>query len=353
MLKINRLFILHILVLLLIFSSCESKEKNNTNNTSNSSKQLSVDAVIVEGQYLKTTFTTNGRLMPNEQVRLMPEIAGRVIEINFDEGAFVKKGNLLVKIDDRIYLAEKKKLEAQLALADKDLERNQNLFKSEAVSEEELDMSKNAVEILKAELEIVKTNIDRCNIRAPFDGIAGFREVSLGAFLSNSDVITTFSQIQPIKLEFEVPENLRKYINANDTVNFEIHGSDELYQAKIYAIDQITNEVNNTFRIRALKPNLKTTLSPGNFTSVNIILKESENAILIPTDAVKPSMTKKEVYVVRNGKAVAQEIKTGDRREKLIEITAGINIGDTILTTGLLQVRDSMQVEVNIKKINS
>ena len=294
-------------------------DKVMSGNQKRGKQVLNVNAKVIKPQSLTDEFTTTGVLLPDEEVDLSFETSGKIVEINFEEGTAVKKGQLLAKVNDRQLQAQLQRLVSQLKLAEDRVFRQDALLKRDAVSKEAYEQVKTDLATLNADIEIIKTNIELTELRAPFDGIIGLRQVSVGTYASPTTVVAKLTKIAPLKVEFSVPERVESAIDPN------------LHQ----------------FTARALYPNVHHTLLPGRYASVLLKKEEIPNAIAIPTEAIVPEMGKDKVYLYKSGKAEPVDIITGIRTASEVQAIRGLHIGDTIITSGTLQLRTGLAVTLD------
>ncbi|MHB1277885.1 MAG: efflux RND transporter periplasmic adaptor subunit [Bacteroidia bacterium] len=330
---------------LIALLSCGDPAKNTSQGPTFSGLQAEV--WVAHEEKLSEAIHTTGTVLPNEQVELKAEESGRLIHIHFQEGSSVQMGSPLFQIDDREFQAQARNIRVQLELAKKELKRNETLFQAQALSEEAYDASANKVASLQAELDLLNVRIDRCLIRAPFSGRIGLRLVSAGSYLTVGQPLVQLVQEKPLKIEFEVPELYAPYIRKGMPVTGTYSGSTDSLHAVIYAFESQIDPGSRNLKIRALSPMAKENLVPGVFLNINLKLNESSTAILIPTQAVIPELNGQKVFKVVNGQVKSQAVQTGVRRANDIEIREGVQAGDSILITGILQARDGMPVQVN------
>ena len=290
---------------------------------------LNVNGLVVRPQSLADGITMVGNLLPDEEVDLSFETSGKIVEINFKEGSIVRKGELLAKVNDKPLLAQLSRYEAQLKLAEDRVYRQSALLEKDAVSQEAYEQASTELAMLNADIDIVKANIALTELRAPFDGIIGLRNVSEGAYASPSVVVAKLTKISPLKIDLFVPE---RYAS----------------QAEVYAQESKVDIATRTLAVRALYPNTRGTLLPGRFVTVKIRLHDIPDAIAVPTEAIVPEMGVDKVYLYKGGKAQAVEVKTGLRTESSIQIIEGLNVGDTLITSGTLQLRTDLPVKLDV-----
>ena len=316
----------------------------------NAKKVLNVNAVVVKPQALTDEFTTVATLMPDEEVDLSFETSGKITEINFDEGTFVKKGELLAKVNDRQLQAQLKRLLAQLKLAEDRVFRQDALLKRDAVSQEAFEQAKTDLAILNADIDIVEAEIALTELRAPFDGVIGLRKVSVGAYASPSTVVARLTKMAPLKVDFGLPERYAGELKKGINIEFSVDGSGKKYNAKVYAVEGAVDAETKMYQVnmRALYPNKFHELMPGHHASVVVKKQELQDAIAIPTEAITPEMGKDLVYLYKSGKAEPVEVTCGDiRTESVVQVIKGLQLGDTLITSGVMQLRRGLPVTLD------
>ena len=308
---------------------------------------MGVEGFVARGERLERIINATGSLLANESVQISPERAGKLVHLEVRESSFVKKGALLAKIDDQELQAQLNKLEVQERMAAKDVERSKALRAIEAVPQEELERLQNAWEQIQADIALTKIQIEKSQIRAPFAGLLGLRNVSLGAYLSPNESIIELQQINPLKLEFDVPEKYMRDIATGQKVSFDIVGFENPFEATIYAASIDVNPSTRSFKVRARCANPGRKLKPGNFAKVEVITGVNAEAIMLPSDAVIPVIDGQKVMVAKSGKVEERMVETGSRRGIMIEIQSGVLVGDTVIVTGLLALSSGMDIEIS------
>jgi len=307
---------------------------------------MGVNVIIIQSRELENLIFSNGTVLANESVELRSEVSGRIRNISFTEGNRVNKGDLLVKIVDDDLQAQLKKLTLQETLAKEDVQRKTKLRELDAISQEEFDLSNNQLLVIQAEIQLVKAQIEKTEIRAPFEGLIGLRYVSPGGYLSPSTLVTNLLDLDPVKIEFSVPEKYLSQISKNTSVSFSIEGSDSIFIGTIYAIEPKINTTSRSLTLRAICPNTDHVLLPGNFARVSILLQQISDAIVVPSQVLIPDIKGEKVFVVSDGKAKPVYVETGIRTDKDVQVVNGLNVNDTIITTGLLQLKEGMAVSI-------
>ena len=305
-------------------------------------KVLNVNGMRVKKGVLSDEIMVTGTLLPDEEVDLSFETSGQVVEIMFKEGAHVKKGQLLARVNDKVLRAELRRLSSQLKLANDRVYRQRTLLQHDAVSQEAYEQVKTELATLKAEIDAVKAQIEQTELRAPFDGVIGLRQISVGA--SPSTVVSKLTRYVPLKVEFAVPERYAKDMKPGISLNFSVDGFLQTFPAKVYAKESVIDMNTHTLTVRALYANANGLLSPGRYASINLKKQEIKDAIAIPAEAVVPEMGKDKVYLYKSGKAQPVELKLGLRTEDRVQVLSGLEVGDTLITSGTLQLRTDLPV---------
>jgi len=341
-------------ILNLVLISCGEKKKATTTTTGagpgGQQQTLQVDAMIASAKPLSADIEVPGTILPNETTEIHPEVSGRVVQLNVREGSFVGKGALLAKLYDGDLQAQLRKLEVQLKIAEQTENRQGQLLKIQGISQQEYDLSLLQVNNLKADIDIVREAVRKTEIRAPFNGKLGLKNISQGAYVTPAIIVTTISQVNQLKLQFNVPEKYGALLKNGQSVNFTIDGSTKTFSANVMASEVQMDENTRSLAIRALVKNADPALIPGVFAKVKIVLGKNEDAIMIPTIVVQPLGRQKLVYLYKGGKSIPSNITTGVRDSVNVQVLTGLKIGDTVITTGLLFLRPNG--DVKLKKVN-
>lgn len=306
--------------------------------------KLNVNALVLKSGRITDEIQVTGLLLPDEEVDLSFETSGKVVAINFKEGAHVAKGELLAKVNDRQLQAELKRLTAQEKLAVDRVYRQRALLQKDAVSQEAYEQVKTEYATLQAEIDAVRARIEQTELVAPFDGIIGLRQISVGAYASPSTVVSKLTRISPLKVEFSVPERYARDVKQGLALDFKVDGHLEPFRAKVYAKESSIDPKTHTLAVRALYPNAKGQLTPGRYASIKLMKEEINNALAIPAEAIVPEMGKDKVFLYKSGLAQPVEIKTGLRNESQVQVVQGLHVGDTLIVSGTLQLRMDLPV---------
>ena len=314
--------------------------------TSGPPKKLSVSAMVATHRTLRADIEVPGTILPNETAEIHGEVAGRIVDLRIREGGHVGQGDLLAKLYDGDLQAQLRKLEVQLKIAEQTEKRQAELVKIQGISQQEYDLSLLEVLNLRADMDIVKENIRKTEIRAPFSGKLGLKNVSPGAYITTATILTTISQVNRLKLQFNIPERYGSKLKNGMQVQFSVDGSDKVFKANILATEIHIDEMTRSLAVRALVQQDDAALIPGVFAKVRIVLGESDEALMVPNSSIIPAGRKKQLYIYEGGKAMMKEVTTGVRDSTNIQILTGIDIGDTVITSAILFLRPGLEVDV-------
>ncbi len=314
-------------------------------------QKVAVDVFVVSPTAFQNKITSTGSVIPNEDVELRSEISGRVTNINFKEGGTVKKGQLLLTVNDAELRAQLQKLESNRELYSDTEKRNRTLLEKEYISRQEYDQVSNQLASVNADIQALKATMAKAYVRAPFDGVIGLRQVSEGSYVTAATPIARMVDVSPVKIDFNIPGRYSNSVKVGDKITFTSEGSAEKHEANIYAIQPNIDPATRTLQIRALYDNKGQEIKPGAFVKVELGLQDVSEAILIPTESIIPEATGHKVFLVKGGKAQPQMVKIGQRSETLIQIIEGIEPGDTIISSGILQARPGS--DLSIRRVTS
>lgn len=310
-------------------------------------RELPVTVYIARPGELTDRIVATGTVLPAEEVTLSAEVAGRITAINFTEGATVSKGAVLVTINDAELNAQLEKVNYSIKLAEEREVRAKSLIQKEAISQEEYDRVLTELNTIKSEASLIKAQIQKTRITAPFSGTIGLRQVSEGAFVTPGQRIANLTQMQPVKIEFSVPERFSGSVTKNSKIAFSLEGNNKKYEATVYAVEPSIDQSTRSVTVRALYQNNKLELRPGSFARIEFELNHLESAIKVPAQAVIPELGSYRVFVYKSGIAIPADVGVGIRTTEYVQITSGINPGDTVIATGILQLRGDMPVSIS------
>lgn len=317
---------------------CKSKNPSmqqgkQTNAVSN------IEGFVVRPSTIDQTISISGTLKPLEETILMPEVSGRVVKINLDEGKFVNHGTLLVKLFDEDLQAQLHKSQAQLEIAEQTRQRQSELVKVNGISQTDYDQSLLQVNSIKADIEVLKVLIRKTEVVAPYDGVIGLRSISLGAEVTPATSLATIRSEKQLKLDFSVPEKYSSQIRSGTKVQFTIQSDTRKFDAVVMATEQGIDATTRNLKVRALVNVDTPSLLPGTFATVEVKLDENKDALMVPTQAIIPRERDKQMILAKSGKARFITITTSVRLDSMVEVIKGLHPGDTVVTTGILFIR--------------
>lgn len=307
---------------------------------------LLANIYVIRDSTLQENLNSVGTVTANEEVELSSEVPGRLVAIRFVEGTVVEKGKVLFKLDDTALQARLRKLQVQLELALKEEQRAAALLARDGISQQEYDRLKNTCQLLEADIELVNDEIDKTEIRAPFAGKTGIRKVSEGALVSPSVQMVNLKDVSKVKIDFAIPEKYASRIRVGQSLQFTVESSSRAYQATLTAIEPGIDPGSRNLLVRAMALNPSLDLFPGASAYVTIPLTEMANSMVIPANALMPEMQGHSVFKLKEGKLVKQAVVAGTRSSNSVQITEGLVLGDTIITSNLLRARQGMAIRI-------
>ena len=324
-------------------------ESDKGNDKSGKKPATPVTFYVVKGQDFSNTISLSGSIEANEQIEIRSEVSGIVENIAFTEGSSVTKGQVLFKVNDIELRAQLAQAKTKESLASENERRAKLLLQKEAISQEEYDIASADYRTAKAQTQLIQAQIGKTTVRAPFSGKIGLRSISPGTYVTPTTLIAKLVSTNPLKITFSIPEKYATEISKNNTITFTVPNVKETFTAKIYALEPAIEATTRTLQIRALTDNSNGKLLPGIFANIELPLKNIKDAIIIPTEAIVPVQDGKKVFIANNGKAKEVKVETLTRTDKAVVITSGLKIGDTVLTSGVMSLKDEADIKVKVK----
>lgn len=308
---------------------------------------IPVEVVRAKSGPIARRINAVGDLSAIQSVKLHPEVTGKIVKIYFKEGENVKEGEPLFKIDDAMYKAKVHENEARVAFTQEEYNRAVKLIEKKFGTLSDRDKKLSELRMSEANLEEAKINLERTVIKAPFEGVMGLSKVSVGASVSSETELTTIVDLDPINIDFHIPESYLPFVHEGDEVDVTIEDYDILpVDAKITAISPEIDEATRTVTIRAQMPNKEHAYRPGEFARVLVVAGEIQNAVLIPESAVEREGEEEFAWVVTDNVAVKTTVSTGMRDGSQVEITHGIKADDVVISAGQFKVHDGEEVTI-------
>jgi membrane fusion protein, multidrug efflux system len=308
-------------------------------------KPVQVAVEMVQGQRFAETLTATGTLLAQEGVELQAEANGRVVRINFREGSRVRSGDLLVKLNDADLRASLDRGLRRQELAAVRERRLAQLVRERLIPQDDYDIARSEMLVQDSEVELIRAQIAKTEIHAPFDGVVGLRFVSEGAFVNPATRIATLQQIDRLKVDFAISERYAQRIAVGQPVSFRVAGSDHAHAGRVYAIDPRIDSSTRTILVRALCDNTEGRLLPGSFANLELKVADIADALLIPAEAVEPGVDGKLVYVVQDGVAHRRVVQIGNRTAQAVQVVDGLVAGEQIVVSGLQQMGEGVAVK--------
>lgn len=331
---------------LILYPKFKPEETDPQVSVSQISSVLQVEAKVIDPRRIENNIKITGAILANESVALKSEISGKVERIHFQEGQHVKKGALLLGINDDEMVAQVERLKYTQKL-NEDMEfRLRQLLEKEAISREEYEIGLTTLNTTLSDIKEKEARLSKHKLYAPFDGIIGLRQVSEGSYLSPSDLVVNIYNINPIKVEFSVPGKYSSMIKKGDSISFSVEASEDTFTGIIYALEPRIDPRTRTLQIRAICQNNDETLMPGQFVSIKYTLKTLTDALMVPSESVIPEINGHKLFTYKNGLVSKEIVKIGIRTDKEVQITQGVSPGDTVITTGILQIRHALPVSI-------
>jgi membrane fusion protein, multidrug efflux system len=311
-------------------------------------KQVAIEAITVSPSQLVETVSAIGTLRSNEGVIIRPEINGRVTEIGFEEGRPIKKGTVLFRLDSSVSRAELADAQAKLALSQRNYARAKKLATHGHTTTETLDKTLAEMRSAEARVKLFEARLEKTEILAPFDGIVGLRQVSIGDYVAAGKDLVNLENIDPIKVDFRLPERYLRVVRADGTVRITADAlPGKTFEGKIYAIDPRIEPGGRSIAVRARLSNRHGLLRPGLFARVKLIIDHKLQAIVIPEEAVVRRGDQQIVFRVQDGLAVITPVVLGLRQTGRVEVVEGLKTGDVVVTAGHAKLREGAPVAIH------
>ncbi|MEP5612743.1 MAG: efflux RND transporter periplasmic adaptor subunit [Cyclobacteriaceae bacterium] len=334
------------IIFIIAYPKLDLSAKETAVSVSSARTVLTVEAEQINHETIDYSVRVTGTIIPDESVNLSSEVSAKIDQILFQEGEKVKKGQLLVAMNDDELIAELEKLKFTKKLNEDSEFRQRKLLEKEAISREEYEIALTTLNTSRSEIKLLETRRAKYKIYAPFTGRVGLREVSVGSYINPGSMIARVYSIDQVKIDFSVPGKYLKDINVGDQIQFTVDGYEAAFDGKIYAIEPQIDPQSRSIKLRAVSSNLENKLLPGQFAKINLILDRLDDSIMVPNIALIPELNQTKVFVYVDGKVETRIVEPGIRTEERVQIVQGLNPGDIIITSGLLQIRQGMTVNI-------
>lgn len=349
----NLIYALLIIVLggFIIYRVVSNKSKNDESKKSgDKDRPTTVTGLVVKTSTFDNNLSLSGSIEANEQIEIHSEVSGIVEGIYFTEGTYVNKGQVLFKVNDIELRAQLRQAQTKEGLAAENERRAKLLLQKEAISQEEFDIANADYASMKAQTQLIKAQIAKTSVKAPFSGKIGLRSISPGTYITPTVLVAKLVNTGKLKITFSIPEKYASEVRSGSTIDFSVSGSDKIYSAKIYAIEPEVEVATRTLKIRAIADNIDGKLFPGTFADVKLPLSIIKNAIVVPSEAIVPVQDGKKVYIANIGKAKEVMVDATTRTDASILILSGLKAGDTLITSGVMSLKNEAPIKVQVKK---
>lgn len=327
----------------------ENKKKSkNSKDKSDKKSPIAVSGIVIKPQTFNNNLSLSGSVEANEQVEIRSEVSGIVESINFKEGSNVSKGQLLFKVNDAELRAQLSQTSTKEKLAGENERRANLLLQKEAISQEEYDISRAEYASAKAQSQLIKAQIAKTSVRAPFSGKIGLRSISQGTYITPTVLVAKLVNIEKVKISFSIPEKYAAQVKMGAIIEINVSGSTKKYTAKVYAIEPEVEITTRTLKIRAIADNIDGKLFPGTFADVKLPLSTIADAIVVPTEAIVPVQDGKKVFISNMGKAKEIIVEATTRTDASILILSGLKAGDTLITSGVMSLKNDTPVKIKL-----
>jgi len=341
---------IHLMLAAVVLLAAGCKEKSKPTDKFNPNMPVSVDITVAELQKVDKQIEVNGTVLANDYVELHPEVNGRITFLQIPEGKIVQAGTVLAKLNDADLQAQLEKLKVQLELANINEQRNKQLLNARGINQSDYDLSLQQVKSLKADIAYNQSLIEKTIIKAPFTGQMGLRQVSVGAFINTATTVATIQKVDQLKMDFTLPEIYGEYVKVGKTIKITTIGNEQKpITATITAIEPQIIATTRNIKVRA---SFKGKVLPGAYAKVFLGETVSKPSIMVPSNVIIPDSKAKQIVIVRNGEAKFVSVETGYRTISSVEITKGLQVGDSVIVAGMLFVKDGAKLKIGKTLLN-
>ncbi len=337
------------IIALIAYRISANSETSSPKNATRTVTIMSVEGIILKAQTFADNINISGTLEANEEIELRSEVSGIVESINFEEGTKVSKGQVLFRVNDIELRAQLSQVKTAQQLSSENQRRAKLLLEKQAISQEEYEVANADFESSRAQSDLIAAQLSKTTVRAPFSGTIGLRSISKGTYVTPATLIANLVNTSQLKITFAIPEKYASQMKVGNLLTFTTSNSKEEYSAKVYAIEPQVDIATRTLKMRAIAENKEGKLYPGTFANITMALEVVDDALLVPTEALIPIQNGKKIFVTEDGKAKEVIVETGARTDSEVRVLSGIKVGDTILTSGVMSLKNGTPVKVKLK----
>lgn len=323
-------------------------EEHQIDHNSPKSERVAIPVTVtkVKRKVVPSQVEAIGTLQAKRQVDIAPQIAGKVVDVSYTPGSFVKRGKVLIQLDDRIYRAQLSSAQSALKLAETNYKRILQLIKSGAASRQLLDQERAAYQQAKASVSQNETYLAQTSIKAPFDSYVGPKNVSIGDYVQKGEKLTTMTDRSELQVDYALPERYLPRLKLGQLVEVVVPNESEIkVKGKVSYIAPTVNRLTHSVALHATIPNKENLLTPGLFVKVHQVTHINHHALVVPQASIVPTITGPKVFVIKNKKAMLKRIKTGPAFQDMIEVKSGLRDGQLVVVAGQQRLQEGSLVK--------
>ncbi|WP_339841686.1 efflux RND transporter periplasmic adaptor subunit [uncultured Maribacter sp.] len=338
------------IISLIVYRINSNSEIGSPKSTDALVKTTNVKGMVLQAQQFNDNISLSGTIEANEQIEIRSEVSGVVESINFEEGSKVSQGQVLFKVNDIELQAQLSKVQTAQKLAFENERRAKLLLEKQAISQEEYEIVSADFQSASAESELIQAQLSKTIVRAPFSGTIGLRSISKGTYVTPVTPIAKLVNTSKLKITFSIPEKYASQVSIGSELTFSTSDSNAEYEAKVYAIEPEVEIATRTLRMRAIAENKEGKLYPGTYANVILPLESVDNALMVPSESLIPVQNGKRIFISEQGKAKEIDVEIGARTGNEVRVLSGLKAGDTILTYGVMSLKNGTPVTIDFNK---
>lgn len=338
------------IIALIVYRVNSNSEIGEPKTTEGSAQATKVKGMVLYAQKFNDNISLSGTIEANEQIEIRSEVSGVVESINFKEGSKVSQGQVLFKVNDIELQAQLSKVQTAQKLASENERRAKLLLEKQAISQEEYEIVSADFQSASAESQLIQAQLSKTVVRAPFSGTIGLRSISKGTYVTSVTPIAKLVNTSKIKITFSIPEKYTSQVSIGSELTFTTSDSKQEHEAKVYAIEPEVEIATRTLKMRAIAENKDGKLYPGTYANVILPLESIDNALMVPSESLIPVQNGKRIFISEGGKAKEIDVEIGARTGNEVRVISGLKVGDTILTYGVMALKNGTPVTIDFEK---
>lgn len=338
------------IIALIVYRVNSNSEIGEPKTTEGSAQATNVKGMVLYAQKFNDNISLSGTIEANEQIEIRSEVSGVVESINFKEGSKVSQGQVLFKVNDIELQAQLSKVQTAQKLASENERRAKLLLEKQAISQEEYEIVSADFQSASAESQLIQAQLSKTVVRAPFSGTIGLRSISKGTYVTSVTPIAKLVNTSKIKITFSIPEKYTSQVSIGSELTFTTSDSKQEHEAKVYAIEPEVEIATRTLKMRAIAENKDGKLYPGTYANVILPLESIDNALMVPSESLIPVQNGKRIFISEGGKAKEIDVEIGARTGNEVRVISGLKVGDTILTYGVMALKNGTPVTIDFEK---